>query len=158
MDKSTFLKTIKYLASLEQRQYCERRRDIVTMTLSQIAPTGDAELDGMQRDIYQSELAMWEKAIRLAAEFPNVYLELTAAYHVYGIIEWMCREAGSEKVLFGTDYPWFDPMVAAGCVVFAHIEQNEMLNILYKNARRLIDEQAARWKQDSTVCDIKKCP
>jgi hypothetical protein len=88
----------------------------------------------------------WEKAIRLAAEFPNVYLELTAAYHVYGIIEWMCREAGSEKVLFGTDYPWFDPMVAAGCVVFAHIEQHEMKNILYNNARRLINEQAARWK------------
>ena len=88
----------------------------------------------------------WEKAIRLAADFPNVYLELTAAYHVYGIIEYMCREAGSEKVLFGTDYPWFDPMVAAGCVVFAHIEQHEMKNILYNNARRLINEQAARWK------------
>jgi len=66
MDKSTFLKTIKSLASLEQRQYSERRRDIVTMILNQIAPTGDAELDGMQRDIYQSELAMWEKAIRLS--------------------------------------------------------------------------------------------
>lgn len=87
----------------------------------------------------------WEKAIRLAAEFPNVYLELTAAYHVYGLIEWMCRDAGSKKVLFGTDYPWFDPMVAAGCVVFAHIEQDEMKDILYNNARRLIDEQSARW-------------
>jgi predicted TIM-barrel fold metal-dependent hydrolase len=88
----------------------------------------------------------FDKAIRLAADFPNVYLELTAAYHVYGLIEWMCRDAGSEKVLFGTDYPWFDPMVAAGCVVFAHIETREMRNILYNNARRLIDEQAARWK------------
>jgi len=66
MDKSTFLKTIKSLASFEQRQHLFARRDIVIMTLSQIAPTGDAELDGMQRDIYQSELAMWEKAIRLS--------------------------------------------------------------------------------------------
>jgi uncharacterized protein len=80
----------------------------------------------------------WEQAVGLAAEFPNVYLELTAAYHVYGLIEWMCREAGSEKVLFGTDYPWFDPMVAIGCVTFAHIRDDEMRNILYDNARRLL--------------------
>ena len=85
----------------------------------------------------------WDKAIALAAEFPNVYLELTAAYHVYGLIEWMCREAGSNKVLFGTDYPWFDPMVVVGCVTFAHIEQDDMRNILYNNARRLLDEALA---------------
>ncbi len=87
----------------------------------------------------------WEQAIRLAAEFPNVYLELTAAYHVFGLLEWMCREAGSEKVLFGTDYPWFDPMVAVGCVTFAHLREDEMRNILYRNASRLLglpEEQA----------------
>jgi len=83
----------------------------------------------------------WEEAIALARDFPNVYLELTAAYHAYGLIEWMCRDAGSEKVLFGTDYPWFDPFVAIGCVVYAHLDQHDMCNILYNNARCLIDEQ-----------------
>ena len=62
-------------------------------------------------------------------------------YHAYGLIEWMCREAGSEKVLFGADYPWFDPFVGIGCVVYAHLEEHDMRNILYNNARRLIDEQ-----------------
>ena len=88
----------------------------------------------------------WDEAIALAAEFPNVYLELTAAYHAYGLIEKMCQGAGSEKVLFGTDYPWFDPMVVIGCVAFAHIEEGDMQNILYNNARKLIDEQLARKK------------
>lgn len=83
----------------------------------------------------------WEQAIALAAEFPNVYLELTAAYHVYGLIEWMCKKAGAQKVLFGTDYPWFDPMIAIGCVTYAHINEDEMKNILYKNARKLLQEQ-----------------
>jgi hypothetical protein len=83
----------------------------------------------------------WEEAIALARDFPNVYLELTAAYHVYGLLEWMCRDAGSEKVLFGTDYPWFDPFAAIGCVVFAHITEDGMRNILWANARRLLDEQ-----------------
>ncbi len=86
----------------------------------------------------------WEEAIRLATEFPNVYLELTAAYHVYGLIEWMCSDAGSKKVLYGTDYPWFDPMVVVGCIVYAHIEEGDMRNILYNNGRRLIDEQRAK--------------
>ena len=89
----------------------------------------------------------WEEAIALAVEFPHVYLELTAAYHAYGLIEWMCRDAGSEKVLFGTDYPWFDPFVAIGCVTYAHIEEHEMRNILYNNARSLFDEQLAKAAQ-----------
>jgi len=83
----------------------------------------------------------WAEAIALGAEFPNVYLELTAAAHVYGLIEWMCREAGSEKVLYGTDYPWFDPFVYIGFVTFACISEDAMRNILYNNARRLLDEQ-----------------
>ncbi len=83
----------------------------------------------------------WREALALAAEFPNVYLELTAAYHVYGLIEWMCRDAGSNKVILGSDYPWFDPMVPIGCVTFAHISTDEMKDILYGNARRLLDEQ-----------------
>lgn len=86
----------------------------------------------------------WPEVIALAVEFPNVYLELTAAAHVYGLIEWMCREAGSHKVLFGTDYPWFDPMAYIGFVTFAHIEEDDMRNILYNNARRLLDEQLGR--------------
>ena len=86
----------------------------------------------------------WDRACALAADFPNVYLELTAAYHVYGLIERMCAVAGSHKVLFGTDYPWFDPMVAIGCVASARITQKAMHNILYNNARRLLDEQCDR--------------
>lgn len=86
----------------------------------------------------------WEEAIALARDFPNVYLELTAAYHVYGLIEWMCRDAGSRKALFGTDYPWFDPFAAIGCVVFAHIQEEEMRDILYANTKRLLDESLRR--------------
>jgi uncharacterized protein len=86
----------------------------------------------------------WAEAIALAAEFPNVYLELTAAAHAYGLLEWMCRDAGSDKVLYGTDYPWFDPIVYIGFVVFAHLEEHEMRNILFNNARRLLDEQLDR--------------
>ncbi|MFO7975422.1 MAG: amidohydrolase family protein [Candidatus Hydrogenedentota bacterium] len=88
----------------------------------------------------------WAEAIALAKDFPNVCLELTAAAHVYGLIEWMCHEAGSQKIVYGTDYPWFDPAVYIGFVTFAHIDEEDMRNILYNNARRLLDEQRAKRK------------
>ena len=85
----------------------------------------------------------WEEAIALARDFKNVYLELTACYPFYGLLETMCEQAGSTKVLFGTDYPWFDYMHAIGCVVHAHISEDDMRNILALNARRLLDEQCS---------------
>ena len=81
----------------------------------------------------------WAEAIALAKAHPNVYLELCAAYHVFGLLEWMVREAGSTKVIYGTDYPWFDPMVVVGCVTYAHISEEDMANILYNNARSILE-------------------
>jgi predicted TIM-barrel fold metal-dependent hydrolase len=71
-------------------------------------------------------------------------MELCAAYHVYGLIEWMVREAGSHKVIYGTDYPWFDPMVVVGCVTYAHISEEDMTNILYNNAKSIMDPVLSR--------------
>ena len=78
-----------------------------------------------------------DKAMELAREFPNVYMELTAAYRVSGIIEEMVAVAGSEKVLFGSDLPWFDQHYGIGCIIFAHISDEDRRNILYRNAARL---------------------
>ncbi len=80
----------------------------------------------------------WQKAIQVARDYPNVYLELTAAYAVNGVIEWMVEKAGSRKVLFGTDLPWFDPHYGIGCILFSRITDEDKHNILHRNAERLI--------------------
>jgi len=80
----------------------------------------------------------WEKSIQVARDYPNVYLELTAAYAVNGVIEWMVKEAGSEKILFGTDLPWFDPHYGIGCVLFSRITDEDRHNILHRNAERFL--------------------
>ena len=79
----------------------------------------------------------WDAAIAVARDCPNVYLELTAAYAVNGVIEKMVEGAGSEKILFGTDLPWFDPHYAIGCICFAHITDEDRRNIFYRNAERI---------------------
>lgn len=79
----------------------------------------------------------WEYASRVARDHPHVYLELTAAYQVRGALELMCEIAGSEKITFGDDHPWFDPHYGVGCVLFAYLDDEDRRNILYRNAQRL---------------------
>ena len=80
----------------------------------------------------------WEEAAQVARDFPNAYLELTAAYAVGGLVTYFVEQVGSDKVLFGTDAPWFDPLYPLGCVLFAEISDEDRRNIFYRNAERLL--------------------
>jgi hypothetical protein len=91
-----------------------------------------------------SGFGAWDASVRVAHECPNVYLELCAAYSVRGVIEKFVREIGSERVLYGTDLPWFDPAYVIGTVVWAEITDDDRRNILYRNAARLFPAVAAR--------------
>ncbi len=84
----------------------------------------------------------WDRATALARAHPNVYLELTAAYAVAGVIEKLVTEAGADRVLFGEDLPWFDPMYGIGCVLGADIADEDKRKILYTNAASLFPAAA----------------
>jgi predicted TIM-barrel fold metal-dependent hydrolase len=79
----------------------------------------------------------WDTVIALANEHDNLYLELTAAYAVNGVLERMVAGAGANKILFGDDLPWFDPLYAVGCVLCAHINDDDRHAILHRNAESL---------------------
>ncbi|BBI32885.1 metal-dependent hydrolase [Cohnella abietis] len=77
-------------------------------------------------------------AIELAKTQPNVYLELCDTGRLNGMIGKMVREASSEKVLFGTDFPWYDPNYMLGSVLFSGIGDDDIRNIIHHNAVRLL--------------------
>ena len=81
-----------------------------------------------------------EAAIRLAKDYENAYLDLCDIHRNNGIIERMVSAVGSEKVFYGTDMPWYDPAYAVGSVVFSHIAEQDMENILYRNAKNMINQ------------------
>ncbi len=84
----------------------------------------------------------WAKAIECAqAGKDNVYLELTGIPGEHGIIEMLCEKVGSEKLLFGTDMPWFDYHQVIGGVVSADISEEDMHNILHCNAEKLFGKK-----------------
>ncbi|MFC5404258.1 amidohydrolase family protein [Cohnella soli] len=84
-------------------------------------------------------------AIELARKQPNVYLELCDTGRLNGMIGKMVQKAGSEKVLFGTDFPWYDPHYMLGSVLFSGIEDDDIRNIIRNNALRLL-EQSLKYK------------
>ena len=80
----------------------------------------------------------WDQAVRLAQDMDNVYLELTAVFDDRGILERLVPEAGSDRMLFGTDLPWFDPHHAVGALLSARIDDADRHNICHRNAERLL--------------------
>lgn len=88
----------------------------------------------------------WDAAVKLALDFPNIYLELTAVFDDYGIIDKLVREAGSDRMLFGTDLPWFDPHHAIGVLLDADISDDDRHNICHRNAEKLLLPVLARKK------------
>jgi len=80
----------------------------------------------------------WTQAAALAREFANVYCELTAVLDDRGAVEVFVREAGSAKIVFGTDTPWFNHHNYIGALLGADMTDDDRRNILYRNARRLL--------------------
>jgi predicted TIM-barrel fold metal-dependent hydrolase len=80
----------------------------------------------------------WDQAVQLARDFPNVFLELTAVFDDRGMLEKFVREVGSDRMLFGTDLPWFDPHHAVGALLSADISDQDRHNICHRNAERLL--------------------
>lgn len=79
-----------------------------------------------------------DAAIAIVNEFPNVYFELCAVLDDRGVLERFLGESGSQRILFGTDFPWFDFHYYIGAVLGADITDDDRRNILYRNAQRLL--------------------
>ncbi|MBE6405197.1 MAG: hypothetical protein E7040_04170 [Lentisphaerae bacterium] len=81
----------------------------------------------------------WDYAIQCVKESNNnVWLELTAIPGDRGIIEKLVEGVGSERILYGTDMPWFDEYQGVGGVLSAKITDEDKLNILSRNPERIL--------------------
>ena len=81
----------------------------------------------------------WRHGAEIARDCPNIICELTAVMDNNGAIELLCEKVGSERILFGTDLPWFDTHHGIGAVLSADISDDDMRNIFYRNGEKLIE-------------------
>jgi len=80
----------------------------------------------------------WDKALQLMKDFPNVYAELCAVVDDRGGLEKFIDGAGSEKIVFGTDWPWFNHHYYIGAVLDSGISDDDVHNIFHRNAEKLL--------------------
>ncbi len=78
-----------------------------------------------------------DEAIKVAQKYENVYLDLCDIHRHSGIVDKMVNAIGADRVLFGTDVPWYDPAYGIGSVLFSKISDEDKYKILYKNAKEL---------------------
>lgn len=75
-------------------------------------------------------------------QYANVMAEITLTPVCNGTIEWLCRNAGADRVLFGTDAPMRDPRPQLGWCVHARLSLNEKIQLLGGNFRRILRQGA----------------
>ncbi|HEX9971889.1 MAG TPA: amidohydrolase family protein [bacterium] len=79
------------------------------------------------------------KHVNLCKKFDNVFCEITYTAVMNGIIEYMVREIGSARVLYGSDTSMRDPFPQFGWVAYADISESDKRNIFGRNMRKIID-------------------
>ena len=92
--------------------------------------------------------SVWEEASRRLAAYPNVLVDCSSS--LYWLTPEKAREIirayGSERVLFGTDYPFWPQDLEIRDLLALNLTNAEYENIFWRNAARLYglrDEEAA---------------
>lgn len=75
-----------------------------------------------------------EQAIRMVKEHPNVYLDFAGDIFCNRLIEQLVQLVPVEKILFGSDFPWFDPRANLSRVLLANVPSAAKIKILRNNA------------------------
>ena len=77
------------------------------------------------------------QAIRLAEQYPNLYLDITNSARFLHRIRRMVQGVGADRVLFGSDMPFLSLPSGLGAVLWADISVEERRLLLGENARQL---------------------
>jgi uncharacterized protein len=74
------------------------------------------------------------EAVRMANEYPNVFLDFAGDIYCYRLIETLVESVPTEKILFGSDFPWMAPSTQLSRVLLADIDDQTKRRILVDNA------------------------
>jgi predicted TIM-barrel fold metal-dependent hydrolase len=88
---------------------------------------------------WSTMFSMPMSAFYLAKKYKNVYLDTAAATWVQYILEQAVEEVGPDKILFGTDAPWFYPSIMKACINDLEISDGDKQKIFGGNIARILN-------------------
>jgi len=80
-----------------------------------------------------------EQANYLARKYKNVYLDTSAATWISYTLEHAVAEVGADKLIFGSDGPWFSPSIMLACLRELELPERDMRKILYENIAKILN-------------------
>jgi len=75
------------------------------------------------------------EAARMAATYPNVYLDTSGDVYPLGFVEYLVNTATADKVMFGSDAMWICPATQIGMILGAKISPGDKEKIFWRNAK-----------------------
>ncbi|MEN6316299.1 MAG: amidohydrolase family protein [Clostridiaceae bacterium] len=84
------------------------------------------------------EIPAQRLAVELANRYSNIVLDITGSWHYEGMIEFMVREAGEDRVVFGSDAVFLDIFPAIGRVGMAGIPRQAKEKVFGLNMKRVL--------------------
>ena len=79
-----------------------------------------------------------QQANCLARKYKNVYLDTSAATWIQHTLEQAVAEVGADKLIFGSDGPWFSPSIMLACLRELDLPERDMRKILYENIAKIL--------------------
>lgn len=80
----------------------------------------------------------WFEGISTAAEYPNIILDTTGSFNWYRILNFAIELVGEERIVFGMDFPAYNPGPELAKVTEADITEEQKEKIICKNAARIL--------------------
>jgi len=80
-----------------------------------------------------------QQANYLARKYKNVYLDTSAATWIQYTLEQAVAEVGADKLIFGSDGPWFSPSIMLACLRELELPERDMRKILYENIAKILN-------------------
>ena len=85
--------------------------------------------------------SIWPEARRLLPEYPNIMVDTSSCFY------WLSKEFsrdlikafGSERIMFGTDYPMWDHAKEIDRVLLLGLDDNDLENIMWRSCAKLLD-------------------
>lgn len=79
-----------------------------------------------------------DQAIESMRKNSNVYAEITLTPVTFGIIDYLVKGAGEDRIVYGSDLPMRDPRQQLGWVIFSRLSRKAKEKVLWRNAIEII--------------------
>jgi predicted TIM-barrel fold metal-dependent hydrolase len=87
--------------------------------------------------------SVWDEAVKTLSAYENFYVDCSSSFYTLSVekAKELIMAYGTKKVLFGMDYPMWDPAKELASFMNLELTEEEREDILYNNAARMFDIQ-----------------